>query len=80
MVRAVVGTLLEVGRGKRSAEDFAKLILPASPVPAAEGTEHVRSMPSGGPAGSLRGLAGDSVPGHALFLSKVEYPFSPPAF
>ena len=29
MVRAVVGTLLEVGRGKRSLEDFASLILPA---------------------------------------------------
>ena len=28
MVRAVVGTLLEVGRGKRSVEDFRALILP----------------------------------------------------
>ena len=28
MVRAVVGTLLEVGRGKRSVEDFAALVLP----------------------------------------------------
>lgn len=28
MVRAIVGTLLEVGRGKRSLEDFASLILP----------------------------------------------------
>lgn len=57
MVRAVVGTLLEVGRGKRSIEDFAALILPV--------TDERRE--------GLRGLAGDSVPGHALFLSGVEY-------
>lgn len=57
MVRAVVGTLLEVGRGKRSIEDFATLILPVS--------DERRE--------GLRGLAGDSVPGHALFLSGVEY-------
>ncbi len=50
MVRAIVGTLLEVGRGKRSAESIAELI--------AEGS---------------RCKAGESVPGHALFLSKVEY-------
>lgn len=30
MVRAIVGTLLDVGRGKRSVEDFARLILPPS--------------------------------------------------
>ena len=60
MVRAVVGTLLEVGRGKRSVEDFATLVLPAG-----DG--------SAGPV-NLRSRAGDSVPGHALFLSKVEYP------
>lgn len=59
MVRAIVGTLLEVGRGKRSVEDFASLILPVS-----EDGKH----------GSLRSRAGDSVPGHALFLSGVEYP------
>ena len=29
MVRAIVGTLLEVGRGRRSIDDFASLILPA---------------------------------------------------
>ena len=65
MVRAIVGTLLEVGRGKRSVEDFATLILPV-------GT----SLPeeTAGKRASLRGRAGDSVPGHALFLSKVEYP------
>ena len=33
MVRAVVGTLLEVGRGKRSLEDFASLILPPTGSP-----------------------------------------------
>ncbi len=65
MVRAIVGTLLEVGRGKRSVEDFATLILPV-------GT----SLPeeTAGKRASLRSRAGDSVPGHALFLSKVEYP------
>ncbi len=64
MVRAVVGTLLEVGRGKRSAEDFAGLILPPDPLSdAAPGTSRpVR-----------RSLAGESVPGHALFLSRIEY-------
>ena len=59
MVRAIVGTLIEVGRGKRSVDDFAGLILP----------------PDSGdtPSSNLRSMAGESVPGHALFLSKVEY-------
>ncbi len=65
MVRAIVGTLLEVGRGKRSVEDFAALILPAGDAGAWAGTAGKRE--------SLRSLAGDSVPGHALFLSGVEY-------
>lgn len=56
MVRAVVGTLLDVGRGKKSEEDFAALVLP----------------PEAGRSGS-RCDAGESVPGHALFLSKVNY-------
>ena len=58
MVRAVVGTLLEVGRGKRSAEDFRALILDADPLRARE---------------VMRSCAGESVPGHALFLSGVDY-------
>ena len=58
MVRAIVGTLIDVGRGKRSIDDFAGLILPAD-LPKANAP--------------LRSLAGESVPGHALFLSKVEY-------
>ena len=62
MVRAVVGTLLEVGRGKRSVDDFASLILDAGHAP----------LPGQGRP-SLRGLAGDSVPGHALFFSGAEY-------
>jgi len=57
MVRAVVGTLLEVGRGKRTVEEFGALILP-------EGAEKREN---------LRSLAGDSVPGHALFFSGAEY-------
>lgn len=50
MVRATVGSLIEVGRGKRSPGWIAELI-----------------------AGGTRGDAGESVPGHALFLNKVEY-------
>ena len=59
MVRATVGTLLEVGRGKRSVDDFARLILPA-------GSSEL-------PDGDLRSLAGESVPGHALFFCGAEY-------
>ncbi len=51
MVRAVVGSLLEVGRGKRDEAWIAGLI------------QH-----------GTRSDAGESVPGHALFLTKVEYP------
>jgi len=50
MVRATVGSLIEVGRGKHSPEWIAEL------------------MESGS-----RGDAGESVPGHALFLNKVLY-------
>jgi len=50
MVRATVGTLLEVGRGKRSVESVSDLI-----------EAHDRSS------------AGESVPGHALFLTRIEY-------
>lgn len=57
MVRATVGTLLEVGRGKRTEEEFASLILEPSE----------EKLPT------RRSLAGESVPGHALFLTKVEY-------
>lgn len=67
MVRAVVGSLLEVGRGRRSVEDFAALILPSGQV--AEGTEtHLA-----GDGTPFRSMAGESVPGHALFLSEVDY-------
>ena len=50
MVRAIVGTLIEVGRGKHEPEWVKELI--------ETGT---------------RGDAGESVPVHALFLSKVKY-------
>lgn len=50
MVRATVGTLLEVGRGKRSAGSVVELL-------------EARDRCS----------AGESVPGHALFLSRIEY-------
>ena len=51
MVRAIVGTLLEVGRGRRSAASIPEL------------------LDSGD-----RCEAGQSVPGHALFLYDVAYP------
>lgn len=60
MVRAVVGTLLDVGRGKSSEADFARLILPPEEEPGAE-------------CRLSRSDAGESVPGHALFLSEVNY-------
>ena len=50
MVRATVGTLIEVGRGKHEPEWVAQLI-----------------------ESGTRGDAGESVPGHALFLNHVEY-------
>ena len=50
MVRAIVGTLVDVGRGRRSAESVAELL-----------------------KGGKRGDAGESVPGSALFLCKVDY-------
>ena len=50
MVRAIVGTLLEVGRGRRSLEDFVKLL-----------------------EGGSRTQSGESAPGHALFLTGIEY-------
>ena len=57
MVRAIVGTLVEVGRGKRSPEDFRALVLPA---------EY-----DGGTAS--RSSAGESAPAHGLFLSGIHY-------
>lgn len=59
MVRAVVGTLLEVGRGRRSPEEFAALILPPD-APRSDA--------------SRRSEAGESVPGNALFLTRIDYP------
>lgn len=51
MVRAVVGTLIDVGRGRMTMEQFLDVLL--------HGT---------------RCDAGESVPGHALFLEDVAYP------
>lgn len=50
MVRAVVGTLVDVGRGRLSLDAFRKVV-----------------------DSGTRGDAGESVPGNALFLSKIEY-------
>ena len=57
MVRAIVGTLLEVGRGRRSVADFAALVLP----------------PDYDGEAVMRGRAGESAPAHALFLSGIDY-------
>lgn len=50
MVRAVVGTLMDVGRGRLSLDDFKKVI-----------------------EGKRRTEAGESMPGHALFLEDITY-------
>ena len=137
MVRAIVGSLIEVGRGRRTVADFATLILPpdfasypdppacppsddnaspdqfaparfptdyhASPGPDNPARSTVGCDASHGPDASarstaacnashdqvamvyperrrtaadgtpFRSLAGESVPGHALFLSRVDY-------
>ncbi len=52
MVRAMVGSLLEVGMGKKEPEWIAKMLLEKN-----------------------RCAAGHSVPGNALFLYKIEYPY-----
>lgn len=51
MVRAIVGTLLEAGRGRLDERGFRRII-----------------------EAKNRSVAGDSVPGHALFLEEVTYP------
>ena len=51
MVRAIVGTLLEVGQNKITPEEFRQII-----------------------ASKDRSRAGNSVPGHALFLHAIAYP------
>lgn len=51
MVRAIVGSMIEIGRGKRSPEWIGELV--------SHGT---------------RSDAGQSVPGHALFLTECSYP------
>lgn len=50
MVRAVVGTLIEVGRGRLSLDDFRRVV-----------------------EGKRRTEAGESMPGNALFLERIEY-------
>lgn len=51
MVRAIVGTCVEIGLGKLQVEDMHHIIKSKD-----------------------RGKAGYSVPGHGLYLSKIEYP------
>lgn len=51
MVRAIVGTLVDIGRGRHDEEWIGSLL-----------------------RNGTRSDAGESVPGHALFLSGVEYP------
>lgn len=51
MVRAVVGTLIDVGRGRLTLDDFRRVV-----------------------EGKRRSDAGESMPGNALFLERIEYP------
>ncbi|MDD4009159.1 MAG: tRNA pseudouridine(38-40) synthase TruA, partial [Fermentimonas sp.] len=51
MVRAIVGTLLEAGRGRLDEKGLNRIIKAKN-----------------------RQVAGDSAPGHALFLDDVQYP------
>jgi tRNA pseudouridine38-40 synthase len=51
MVRAIVGTLLEVGKGKMNLQEFKTII-----------------------QNKNRSDAGMSVPGHALYLTHIQYP------
>ena len=55
MVRAIVGTLIEVGRGRMTVEEFCQVIEQKN-----------------------RCSAGESVPGHALFLTNITYPTPTP--
>jgi len=55
MVRAVVGTLVDVGRGRLTVDGFAEIITARN-----------------------RCSAGASMPGHALYLWDVEYPYISP--
>ena len=74
MVRAIVGTLLEVGRGRRSVDDFAALALPPDrSIGSADATDPAFLKPAPKSTVSLRSAAGESVPGHALFLTAVRY-------
>ena len=55
MVRAIVGTLIEVGRGRMTVEEFCQVIERKD-----------------------RCSAGESVPGHALFLTNITYDLKVP--
>ncbi len=70
MVRAIVGTLLEIGRGKRSIGSVAEIIGPVLDE-GATAPDGVPGQPEG--RASRRSLAGESVPGHALFLTNIDY-------
>ncbi|MBR4826650.1 MAG: tRNA pseudouridine(38-40) synthase TruA [Bacteroidales bacterium] len=66
MVRAIVGTLLEVGRGRRTPESFAAL------VPGHAVQDDREEKPGLGKV-VRRSEAGESVPACGLYLTKVEY-------
>lgn len=60
MVRAIVGSLLDVGRGRHEEKWIAELVAGTTD---SDGASHRLT----------RSDAGESVPGNALFLTKVEY-------
>ena len=61
MVRAIVGTLLEVGRGKRTVGEFATLILPAAAVSGDDRTKSAKSVRSEAVSGEERTKTAGSV-------------------
>ena len=75
MVRAVVGSLLEVGRGRHDLPWFASLIAdPAQPIGTLpDSTSSDGTLPDALPRRLTRSDAGESVPGHPLFLSHIDY-------
>jgi tRNA pseudouridine38-40 synthase len=60
MVRRIVGTLVEVGRGKMDKQQIASILLPLS-------------SQERGAGGEIKNIAEFTAPPSGLFLEKIEY-------